>query len=103
VKRTSKLHIQNQSVINPLHHKKTPNQTSIPTRGNIFPPVRLLVWADGRRTVSQADSAARAELQGALKQKLLELQNIQKYHWVKHKEMLICCLDVSPDMSLLWQ
>jgi hypothetical protein len=70
----------------------------IPTRGNLFPLVRLLVWADGRGTVAQADSAARAELQGAPKQKLLQLKNIQKYHWVKHKEMLICCLDVSPDM-----
>jgi uncharacterized protein (DUF302 family) len=69
-----------------------------PTRGNLFLPVRLLVWADGRGTVAQADSAARAELQGAPKQKLLELQNIQKYHWVKHKEMRICCFDVSPDM-----
>jgi hypothetical protein len=27
---------------------------------------------------------------------------MQKYHWVKHREMLICCLDVSPDMQLLW-
>jgi hypothetical protein len=41
------------------------NQISIPTRGNLFLPVRLLVWADGRGTVAQADSAARAELQGA--------------------------------------
>jgi uncharacterized protein (DUF302 family) len=37
--------------------------TSIPIRGNLFLPVRLLVWADGRGTVEQADSAARAELQ----------------------------------------
>jgi hypothetical protein len=36
----------------------------IPTRGNLFLPVRLLVWADGRGTVAQADSPARAELQG---------------------------------------
>jgi hypothetical protein len=48
--------------------------------------------------VEQADSAARAELQGAPKKKLLQLKNIQKYLWVKHREMLICCLDVSPDM-----
>jgi hypothetical protein len=33
---------------------------------------------------------------GAPKQKLLLLKNIQKYHWVKHKDMLI--LFVSPDM-----
>jgi hypothetical protein len=46
----------------------------------------------------QADSAARAELQKAPKQKLLHLKNIQKYHWVKHREMLICCFGVSPDM-----
>jgi hypothetical protein len=70
----------------------------IPTRGNLFLPVRLLVWADGRGTVEQADSAARAELQGAPKQKLLQLKNIQKYHWVEHREMLICCFDVCPDM-----
>jgi hypothetical protein len=49
----------------------------------------------------RADSAARAELRGGPKQKLLQLQNIQKYHWVKHKEMFICCLDVSSDTSLL--
>jgi hypothetical protein len=48
--------------------------------------------------VEQADSAARAELQGAPKQKLLQLKNKQKYHWVKHRKMLICCLDVCPDM-----
>jgi hypothetical protein len=71
---------------------------TIPTRGNLFLPVRLLVWADGRGTVKQADSAARAKLQGNPKQKLLQLKNIQKYHWVKHREMLICCLDVCPDM-----
>jgi hypothetical protein len=70
----------------------------IPTRGNLFLPIRLLVWADGRGTVARADSAARAELQGAPKPKLLQLKNIQKHHWVKHKEMLICCLDVSPNM-----
>jgi hypothetical protein len=70
----------------------------IPTRGNLFLPVRLLVWADGRGTVEQADSAARAELQRAAKQKLLQLKNIQKYHWVKHREMLISCLDVCPDI-----
>jgi hypothetical protein len=39
-----------------------------------FLPVRLLVWADGRGTVEQADSAAKAELQGSLKQKLLQLK-----------------------------
>jgi hypothetical protein len=50
----------------------------IPTRGNLFLPVRLLVWADGRGTVAQADSAARAELQEAAKQKLLQLKNIYK-------------------------
>jgi hypothetical protein len=71
---------------------------SIPTRGNIFLPVRLLVWADGRGTVEPADSAVSAELHGAPKPKLLQLKKIQKYHWVKHKEMLICCLDVSPNM-----
>jgi hypothetical protein len=37
--------------------------------GNLFLTVRLLVWADGRGTVARADSAARAELQGAPKQK----------------------------------
>jgi uncharacterized protein (DUF302 family) len=36
----------------------------IPTRGNLFLPVRLLVWADERGTVARADSAASAELQG---------------------------------------
>jgi uncharacterized protein (DUF302 family) len=51
----------------------------IPTRGNLFLPVRLLVWADGRGTVEQADTAARAELQGVSKQKLQQLKNIQKY------------------------
>jgi hypothetical protein len=71
---------------------------SIPTRGNLFLPVRLLVSADGRGTVAQADSAARAELQEAPKQKLLQLKVIQKYHWVKHRQMLICCLDVCSDM-----
>jgi hypothetical protein len=71
------------------------NLNYFPTRGNLFLPVRLLVWADGRGTVAQADSAATEELQGAHKQKLLQLKNIQKYHWVKHNEMLICCLDVS--------
>jgi hypothetical protein len=74
------------------------NENQIPTRGNLFLPVCLLVWADGRGTVAQADSAARAELQEAPKQELLQLTNIQKYHWVKHREMLICCLGVSPDM-----
>jgi hypothetical protein len=74
------------------------HQVSIPTRGNLFLPVRLLVRADGRGTVAQADSATGAELQGAPKQKLLQLKNIQKYHWVKHKDMLICCLDVTLDM-----
>jgi hypothetical protein len=70
----------------------------IPTRRNLFLPVRLLVWADGRGTVAQAESKARAELQGAPKQKLQQLKNIQKYHWVKHREMHICCLDISADM-----
>jgi hypothetical protein len=70
----------------------------IPTRGNLFLPARLLVWADRRGTVAQAVIAVRTELQGAPKQKLLELKNIQKYHWVKHREMHICCLGVSPDM-----
>jgi hypothetical protein len=41
--------------------------TSIPTRGNLFLPVRLLVWADGRGTVARADSPASAEFQGATK------------------------------------
>jgi hypothetical protein len=79
--------------------------SSFATKSSVFPlaeifffPVPLLVWADGRGTVAQADNAARAELQGAPKQKLLQLKNIQKYHWVKRKDMLICCLDVSPDM-----
>jgi hypothetical protein len=70
----------------------------IPTRGNLFLPVCLIVWADGRGTVPRADSAARAELRGAPKQKLLQLKNRQKYHWVKHSEMPICCFDVSLDM-----
>jgi hypothetical protein len=74
------------------------HSSSIPTRGNLFLPVRLLVWADGRGTVAQADSAAKAELQGAPKQKLQQIENIQKYHWVKHREMHICCLDISADM-----
>jgi hypothetical protein len=69
---------------------------------NFFLPVRLLVWADGRGTVAQADSAARAKLQGFPKQKSLQLKNIQKYHLVKHREMLICFLGVSPDMQVLW-
>jgi hypothetical protein len=68
--------------------------SAIPTRGNLFLPVRLLVWG----TVARADSAARAELQGAPKQKLQQQKNRQKYHWVKHKEMLICCFNVSHDM-----
>jgi hypothetical protein len=50
----------------------------IPTRGNLFLPVRLLVWADGRGAVAQADSPARAELQGAPKQKLLQLKKYSK-------------------------
>jgi hypothetical protein len=70
----------------------------IPTRGNLFLPIRQLVSADGRGTVTQADSAARAELQGAPKQKLKKLKNRQIYHWVKHGEMHICCLDISADM-----
>jgi hypothetical protein len=68
------------------------------TRENLFLPVRLLVWAEGRGTVARADSAAKVELQKAPKQKLRQLKNIQKYQWVKHKEMCICCFDVSPDM-----
>jgi hypothetical protein len=52
----------------------------IPTRENLYLPVRLLVWADGWGTVEQAESAAKAELQGASKQKLLQLKNTQKYH-----------------------
>jgi hypothetical protein len=74
------------------------NVTIIPTRGNVFLPDRLLVWADGRGTVARAESAARAELQRAPKQKLQQLKKRQKYHWAKHREMLICCLNVSPDM-----
>jgi hypothetical protein len=50
----------------------------IPTRRNLFLPVHLLVWADARGTVAQADSAARAELQGAPKQKSQQLENITK-------------------------
>jgi uncharacterized protein (DUF302 family) len=50
----------------------------ISTRGNLFLPVRLLVWADGRGTVEQADSAARTELQGAPKQKLLQQKKLTK-------------------------
>jgi hypothetical protein len=60
--------------------RKSAQSKPIPTRGKLFLPVRLLVWADGRGTVEQADSAARAELQGASKQKLLQLKNVQKYH-----------------------
>jgi hypothetical protein len=75
-----------------------PRPSATTSRGNLFLPVRLLVWADGRGTVALADSAASAELQEAPKPKLLQLKNIQKYHWVKHKEMLICCLYVSPNM-----
>jgi hypothetical protein len=75
---------------------------TIPTRGNLFLLVRLLVWADGRGTVSQADSAAREKIQGSPKQKLLQLKNIQKYNLVKHREMIIFCLGVSPDMQVLW-
>jgi hypothetical protein len=81
-----------------LESMQDPFQNCIPTRGNLFLTVRLLVWADGRGTVMQEDSAARAELQGAPPKKLLLLKNIQKYHWVKHREILICCLDVSTDM-----
>jgi hypothetical protein len=44
----------------------------------IFLPVRLLVWEDRRGTVAQADGAARAELQGAPKQKLLQLNKYSK-------------------------
>jgi hypothetical protein len=81
------------------NHSRTYGTPCIPTRGNLFLPVRLLVWADGRGTVTQADSAVRAELQGAPKQKLLQLKNIQKYHWVKHREMLNCChFNVFSDM-----
>jgi hypothetical protein len=50
----------------------------------------------------QADSAARAKLQGSPKQKLLQLKNIQKYHLIKHWEIIIFCLGVSPDMQVLW-
>jgi hypothetical protein len=61
------------------HYSSHPGQGhSIPTRGNLFLPVRLLVWADGRGTVGQADSAARAELQGAPKQKLLQQKKYTK-------------------------
>jgi hypothetical protein len=68
------------------------------SHSHLFLPVRLLVSADGRGTVAQADSAARAELQGSPKTKLQQLKNIQKYHWVKHREMHICCLDIFADM-----
>jgi hypothetical protein len=50
----------------------------IPTRGKLFLPVRLIVWADGRGTVAQADSSARAELQEAPKQKLLQAKKYTK-------------------------
>jgi hypothetical protein len=60
-------------------------ENPIPTRGNLFLPVRLLVWADGRGTVARADSAARAELQGAPKPKLLQLKNIQKYYFFESR------------------
>jgi hypothetical protein len=49
----------------------------IPARGNLFLPVRLLVWADRRGTVARADSAARAKFQGAPQKKLLQL-NVYK-------------------------
>jgi hypothetical protein len=71
----------------------------LPTRGNLFLPVCLLVWADGAGKSPAGKRGARAELQGAPKQKLLQLKNSQKYHWVKHSEMLICCFDVSLDRS----
>jgi hypothetical protein len=91
-------HLRASSLASEVHDLLYVKEVCIPARGNIFLPVRLLVWADGRGTVAQADSAARAELQEASKQKLLQLKNIQKYHWVKHKEMLICCFDVFPIM-----
>jgi hypothetical protein len=47
---------------------------------------------------SRADSAAGAELQGAPQKKVTAAKKYQKYHWVKHKDMLICCFDVSLDM-----
>jgi hypothetical protein len=61
-----------------LASENMPLGGTIRTRGNLFLPVRLLVWADGRGTIEQADSIARAELQGAPKQKLLQLTNKQK-------------------------
>jgi hypothetical protein len=85
---------------------------SIPTRGNLFLPVRLLVWADGRGTVEQADTAARAELQGAPKQKLLQLKiykntigsSTGRCLFVVQMSALICncfgCEPVSPGFIL---
>jgi hypothetical protein len=43
------------------------NKFHIPTRGNIFLPVRLLVWADGQGTAARADSAATRFLPGVMK------------------------------------
>jgi hypothetical protein len=57
-----------------MKNRKKKSITFIPTRGNLFLSVRLLVWADGRGTVKQADSAARAELQGAPKQSYCSLK-----------------------------
>jgi hypothetical protein len=66
------------------------------TLSSVFPLAEIFVCRSGclsgqtgRGTVAQADSVARAELQGAPKQKLLQLKNIQKYQWVKHKDILI--------------
>jgi hypothetical protein len=73
----------------------------IPIRGNLFLPVRLLVWITGRGTVARADSAASVELIEAPKQELHQLKNRQKYYCVKQMEMLICCFDFSPDMKFL--
>jgi hypothetical protein len=81
-----------------LHCAKHVEDTQFPLAEIFFCQSACLSGQTRRGTVAQADSAARAELQEAPKQKLLQLTNIQKYHWVKHKEMLICSFDVFPIM-----
>jgi acyl-CoA synthetase (AMP-forming)/AMP-acid ligase II len=100
--------LSSQQVIKLLKSKEASNVVDIKVRRNklfIFPLAEIffcrsacLSGQTGDSCVAQADSAARAELQEAPKQKLLQLKNIQKYHWFKHMEMLICCFDVFPIM-----